>query len=370
MANEFLIFIAAGIVIMAGMLLFFGGGFQLPGTIGTGSVENTSLAGSFAVGPSGEEVRKTLDIERFNVSNLKDTKTVTIGEREVRNGLLFGSSSIKYFLSAIDSLEIDFTVVRTNSYAPLVIRLNGKVIESKLYLPGEYKVSVGNLSQENTVEISAESSSWKIWAPTLYELSNIKFVVKSFVSEAKSFEFTVSDNEYKNFKSGRVDLILDQNIGNLIADLNGKIFYSSQLKNVQTLAFNKSSLNAGKNTILLKGSENSAFSGRADIIIIYVSDAEQMVEFPFNVTQSIYNRMKTGTVSFDVISVSKQGGVGTKIISDSVQMFSQYEKAAVGSYSYDFDKSNVRVGINKLLIQSVDKAVFNVKDIDVSFGYR
>lgn len=368
--DDFLVFLAAGMFVVVAMLFVFSGiqftdSTSMPGGEFREFINTSDIIG--VVGPVGVDTVKLIDIGMINISYIKDTRTIGLGPKDIYSGLLFGSSSTRYTLPEADSLDIIFTVDRTNSYAPMQIKVNDEIVAEERFTEGEHKISVDKalLSPINTVEISVFSSSWRIWAPTMYRLSEIKFVVKSFSQKSSEFAFSL-EKEYNTFKAGKIDMVLDENIGTFIAEMNGKAVHSDIVNDYQSISFDKTAL--GKNNILLlKAGLNSKFLGRAALKINYVAEKENILVFPFNVTESDYNRFATGLVEFKVVSVSRKGGINVRIEKDTLPLMNEYDSVAEKTYTFTLKKANVRPGVNSLIIKSVDNAIFSVKGVQVVY---
>ncbi len=370
--DEFVVALV-GILAALAVLMLIAGVFQVPSDVSVPRErvsEAANLTGAFVVGPSGESAKKPFDVGRFNTSYIRTSREVTLGSKELFNGVLFGSNRISYFLEAKnpESLEIAFRVARTNSYAPLSIRVNGQKVEERTFIPGEYKIPVDkSLNESMVIEIAPLSSSWRIWAPAFYGLEDIRLIVRSYSSKISEYEFLVLETEYRDFREGIINLALDENTGSLTTEINGQIVHSGSLKDYDTIRFNRSSLKLGRNTLAMKSDLNSVFSGRANMTIEYKSDIENFLEVPFNVTRSQRDGLekRSGLVKFTVVQVSKPGGLEVKLLGDSQELFSDFAKAEERTYEFSFGRSNVLPGSNRVQIRSAAGAVFAVKDVAV-----
>lgn len=367
-----MIFLGAGLAILVVMLLLFGGGLSITQNygFGPGGGIHYNVTGAVLVGPEDVNAVSRYDID-INTSYTKGETTHEAEGKELFNGLLFGSNSLKYELDSngIEDLVISFRVTRTNNYAPLVIRVGDSIIEKKNYALGEYDVGVDKklLSDKMTVEISAESSLWRIWAPTLYGLDNIEISEKSYSYQPNEFSFFLKEDEYRTFSEGKIDLSLDESVGGLAIEMNDNPVYSDVVSNYQSIKLTKSELRLGDNTLQLKANINSRFTGKAKLIIFYKTQSEHILEMPFNITESRRNSMDRGTISFDIVDVTKSGGFSVKIMSGSEELFSEYGTAEERSYSYSFGKGNVNAGVNRVVIRSVEGATFSVYDLSVKY---
>ena len=260
-------------------------------------------------------------------------------------------------------------MVKTNSYAPLIVKVNDKLVEEKTYSLGDNEISVDESLINDTmmIQLFAVSSGWKIWAPTVYELNDINFVVKSYHQQPNEFKFSISEDEYNAFKSGRIDLQLDENIGSLIAKLNNNILFSGITDDYNSIEFDQSSLRPEENTLSIEADVNSLFVGEANLIIFYEKMHENRLEQEFNLTEGEYNTLEKGRISFDVVDVIESGGISVKITNDGEELFSEYLTAEERTYTLNFDKGDVKSGTNLLLIESIDDALFAIDDIEIIY---
>lgn len=368
--EEFVIFLIAGLVVLAALLVLFGGvaGIEPISIIpGEGVVSN--ISGAVLVGPKDVDAHKQYEMD-LNVSYIKGEEIYSLEGKELSNGLLFGSNSIKYHLEAegIDSLTVNFRVVRTNSYAPLTIKVNNKIAHEKIYYPGDCSISIGKefLSEDMVIEIGASSSGWKIWAPNVYLIDDVELRVKSYLLRTNEFKFSLLE-EYNNFEQGRVYLQLDENMGNFIAELNDRIIYSGIVSDYKTIEFNKSILKSGENSLMMEADLNSLFRGKAILTIFYKTEEISRIETAINLTEGRYNSFDRGKIEFSIVDLIKPGGVSVKIVFGDDTLYSEYRTASVGDYEFSFGKGNVKQGTNRLIIESIDDGVFLLKELRISY---
>lgn len=367
--SPFIGFLVAGLAILAILLAVFSlsefsfSTVRVPINV----TRTTNLSAAMLVGPENVDVSK-LFLQDFRISSMKDTHVYNTTSKTVFNGLLFGSDMIKYDINAnnVENLDIKFDIVKTNGYAPLIIKVNGIVVSNKVYNLGQFTVSVDSslISDYMTIEISAESSSWRIWAPTLYELANVQFVVKSIASSSDEFTFSIPQEMIDSFSGGRIDIALSENIGVLIAELNGKKLHEDTLLDAKTLKFNKSDIRLD-NTLVMSAGESSQFYGMTKILVFYTTALENTALIPFNMSATDMDALGTGEVSFDIVDVSSSGGFALKIKGNQTTRMTKYGTAEIGRYKYSFDNTSVIEGLNVISIESLDNAVFHVDDVEV-----
>ncbi|MFH0949304.1 MAG: hypothetical protein V1802_02345 [Candidatus Aenigmatarchaeota archaeon] len=365
--DEFIAFLVAGLVILAALIVITNG-VSIDTAIGAGNGGYVPLnissdtAGSQFVGMSSADRADTLKTE-FKASDLADSKKIELGNKDVYNGLLSGKSSIVYRIGGnINEMKISFSVNRTNSYAPLVIRINGKTAVEKILEPGRYEFSISEgLSDDMLVEIETMSSGIRLWAPSLYGLTDASITLFSTYQDTTDYKFSLGV-EYDTFREGNIVLRLNQSIGILNLELNGKTIYSGAVRDMQTLTLKKSDMVRDNNVLLFKPGKDTKISGNAFINIFFVKNIETELITEFRISNAQYNSMKVGIISFDVPRVKKSGGFSVRVAETT---YSDFDRAEEKSYTFYFSKQDVKEGTNSLIIKGLDDSGFYVKNIGV-----
>jgi hypothetical protein len=306
--DNFTLFLVGGIgFILVVMLIFVGldassvGGILTPDT----RTVISSTDKSFPVGPENVEAFVPYHLN-FNVSNTAGEKTYDLGNEKIFSGILFGSNSLKYHTTATspDFLRISFSVEDTNSYAPLTVKVNNKEVKKSVFTRGDYTFDVDKsfLSDEMDVEIIADSSTWKFWAPTVYELGSIKLETESFNEKSYVFNFDLAD-KFSTFKSGRMNMNLHENKGKITVTINGNKLFDDIPSDFQNIEFFKEKIVNGTNSIEMRASEGGEFVGNAVLAVKYTSTHENKVFQTFDVTNNTYNNFLGGELSFVVSDV-------------------------------------------------------------------
>ncbi|MCX6816105.1 MAG: hypothetical protein NT120_04620 [Candidatus Aenigmarchaeota archaeon] len=270
--NEFVKFLVAGLVILAVLMAIFNLYVQYSGPA---CCTNQT--------PGYIEAVKTFPVPQFSASNMIETKTTELVSRHVYSGLLFGEDKIVYDLSksALQDVKIKFKITSTNELGRLMIKVNDNLIENKVFSPGEYEIKVPSelISDRMIITIEADSSYWKIWAPTLYRITDASITFTSYFSEASQFKFYLGE-EYMNLRFAKVDVIFTENVGKLLVDLNGRNVWNSPAANLQSIVLDKANLRLGDNIIRFAGDKDSKFTGYATIVVIFVT------QYPEGINQS------------------------------------------------------------------------------------
>jgi len=369
MADDFIVFLVAGLIIIAVLIA----GFSLYNWIPSGekcceSNDIADFAGALIVGPRDILTYTPFDMGHFEANFEQGTNIYTLGDQVIKNGVLFGNNNFKYHIQSlyVEDVKIRFTVAETNNYGQLVIKVNGNVAESRNFAKGEYTINVDKalLNDDVFVEIYAESSGLRIWAPDYYELSDIRLIVSGFTQNSFAYAFSAYD-EYNMFNEGRIELNMAENAGEIVISINDMELYSGPVKTTESIKFSKDYLRYGQNYVKIFAKENAVLSGNAKMIIFHSMIHDARLEVPFSFNQTEYNKLKTGTITFDVVNIIKGGGISVKIVSNNQVTYNAYTTADAGSYDFTFEKANVRVGANLLMIDSVDGAIFAVKNVAV-----
>jgi hypothetical protein len=372
MADDFLVFLVAGLIIIAVLIAGFA---MYPFNWGAGekkccepSQDILDFQGALFVGPKDIDTYRPYELGHFTADFESGLNIYTLGNKVIKNGVLFGDTDFRYHIESlhIEEVQIKFVVRDTNNYGPLVVKVNGIVLEERAFEKGEYTINapVNILSDDMLVEIYATSSGLRLWAPTYYDLGDVRLLVKGFSQNSLAYSFTTIE-EYNTFSEGRIELQLDENVGEIVITMNDREIYSGPVTNLQTFKFSKSYLNYGQNYMAIYAKENSRFSGTAKMLIFYKTIYDTRLDVPFSLNQTEFDKLKTGRITFDILSVTRGGGLSVKIACDNRVTYNAYADLAEGNYEFTFDKSNVRLGTNYLIIGSVDKGVFAIKNVAV-----
>jgi hypothetical protein len=259
-SNEFMYFLVGGLVLIAIMMLFFGGEiYKIP--------SNNSHERVI-------EAVKTFSIPDLRTSNVIEARSSGSMDKRLYNGLLFGEDKLIYDLSktGLQDVVIRFTVTDSNGLGKLLVSVNGNLLQGTVAAPGDYEITVPAefINEHMIIEIFPESSYWRIWAPTVYDLRGASISFTSYASDASQFKFYLGE-EYLNLEFAKIDMALTTNVGNLIVDLNGRTIWSSPVANEQSITIEKSDLRLGDNIIKFRSAQGSKFAGRGVIAVIFLT---------------------------------------------------------------------------------------------------
>ncbi len=253
--DEFIVFLMIGLAILGFLVVIFN-------------------LGLFAEAPEPRfEERLVIKTARFamEASNTRAQKTHSLGTLDLHNGLLFGKSDYAFNLTSsnIEALEIQMNVKRTNSYGNLMLSANDNALVNDRLLIGEYKISV-NKSMYNghvIIEFGSESSSWRIWAPTVYEV-DAALNYETFDKRTDEFTFELG-NETDTLEYVTIDFIFNKNIGEIVLDVNGNRVFSGPTTKEFQVTVDKEFVKKGKNTVIFAAKEDSFFAGRGYVTVAY-----------------------------------------------------------------------------------------------------
>lgn len=368
--GNFEAFLVAGLMILAILIVAFN--VPLTGAVSDSETEPLfsikNIDSAIHVGPKKILQKK---IFSFNVDaeNVQETRVAELGTQSTENGLLFGKKDIEYRITGKDpnSLFIGFEVTKTNELEPLIIKINDHVVHSAVLEQGQYGFLFNeNLDKEMLITISAVSSSWRIWAPNLYELKDIKISVTDFADKQQSVPMVIEENELDTMQSARLDLNLVKAAGKLRITMNGEDIFSGIPLNAESIPLGKKHLQE-ENTLNFYALKNSDFEGTGIFVFSYLHKEEDRLETPINLTRLEFAEIREVIITFKTFAVARPGGLSIKIIHDNEVLFQDFA-VVQGDELYEFllEQNHFRKGFNTLVIESVDGATFSVADLDVS----
>jgi len=255
---DFLPVLLIAVIVFIALLIVFGGNvFEI-----TPEREHNRLSDQRIIELGGFSVYYTASEDKVgNVSG------------EISNGIF--SKEEKRIGFAVSNPEdvseafIDLKVSQTNFYGRMIILVNGKEIYSDYPPVGEKLIGIDTslLKKDNILEIKAESSGWRIWAPTIYDFSSV-ITVDYIGKKTKSFDFELSDLEFDNMVKARVVVFGNRlGPGNLNVLVNGVKVYSG----VTTVYkdFSTDALREGNNTIDFYTEPNSTYDISTSQLIVF-----------------------------------------------------------------------------------------------------
>jgi hypothetical protein len=255
--SEFVSVLIVAIVIFLALLLIFGGGVTIP-----------------VSSPNRIPEDNTIEFGSFNVFYTSSEDVTGHVSGEVSSGV-FGSQDKRVGFQVTNPEEvsnalINLKIIDSNYYGKFIVFVNGKEVYADYPTVGEMLISFDPkvLNKNNVLEIKAESSGWKIWAPTVYDFdSNV--VIDYLGRKSQSFNFTVSELGIKYLDKARVVAFGDRKgTGDLIVRINGVEVF----RGVTTVYkdFPISRLRAGNNTIDFSTEAETTYDiSSAQIILLF-----------------------------------------------------------------------------------------------------
>lgn len=377
-----------GFYLLLGESDFFGGigggpGYRFVPTVRNQTIEPeiTAPSGEFVGTKEVEDLRHiSLGLKPFKVSYITERKSfVELDSLEVQSGLLKTTDYIRAFDLTEDELQklskatLSGEVENTNNYGNFLVGLNGQTVYSSMLLPGEsFSVDVDSsfFGQQNEFVATAESSGWRIWAPTVYVLKNL--VLKSdFTGEvSQSFDFHVKAEETP-VNLGRIILKFDEisGSGSLIIRLNGETIFNGTPTQVQWIEV-QDGIVEGKNTLEMVSEKDTEFTiSSSEIIIFWKRQASEELEMVVSLSSSQYDRLP-GEIKF---KVEKVFGNPTSLVATIENPSGDRHSVAVQgileegkTITVDLPKSYAGAGRNKVIFSVTGSGGYTITDFRVS----
>lgn len=389
--DEFYMFLIIGLLTIAAMLILLVGDFGIDigyyDTYGTTTTRTTTTYhtvttsipsnAEMIVGVQNVETWRNIRLGKVNTTYSSNEIKTIAGDKYIVNGLLFGKTSIE--MSAYTDKEnfvgayIRFDVERANNYGNLIIKFNGNVIENRKFVPGSYTININSsmIGESNSIELVPTSSSWRLWAPTVYSLKNVEFVYQTHYSKMTEIPFTIYQEEANSMigKRGRITLDLGEHSGKLKILLNGNQVYYEGVSGYQSIYFDESNLKLGQNSIKFLAEDYGNFIGDASMLIYYDTLRDNDAVSDIIINQSNYNKLMNewGIISFDVTRVTNPGGLSVSITDQNGRKsILAYDTLSAKNYYFFFNSSYLSLGKNTVTIGPVDNSVFYVKDFSIN----
>ena len=164
---------------------------------------------------------------------------------------------------------LKLNVENTNLYGAMIIRINGYEVYRDYPRIGRHTITFNgrNLTSNNVLDFIAESSGWKIWAPTVYVFDS-DVSVDYIGRQTQTFSFNITNLELVNTGRARIVVFADrQGVGDIIIRVNGVEIYRG-LTNVFT-DFPVDILKEGDNIVEMSAEPNATYRVSSAQIIIF-----------------------------------------------------------------------------------------------------
>lgn len=253
---DFVPVLIAAVLMLIALLIVFGGSMLIP------------------TGPGGRATSKTIVLgQDLVVMYVEGQKNVASLQGEVSQGL-FGNTEQKTDFTVDNYKDASEGVIKlrtwnSNYYGDFIIKINDKEVYRGVPAIGEQSIIFDGsiLKANNAVEVEAESSGWKIWAPTIY-IFNADLSVNYLGKKTQSLSFDITSTEAKNINRARLLVFGARNgPGNLVAILNGREIFSGFTTVYTDFAIDN--LKAGNNTLDLSTEKNTIYNISSVQIVLF-----------------------------------------------------------------------------------------------------
>jgi len=234
-----------------------------------------AFGGGFISQPGELRASRTIFLgQDFTITYSAGEKSVASLGGEVSRGVFSGIGDKTIDFQVPNTADISECVIKlkiwnTNHYGNLIISINGKEIYRGFPNIGEKTISFGKdiLEGSNTLEVEAENSGWRFWAPTVY-IFDMNVNVNYLGRKTRSFTFDISENELTNTNRARLLIFgTREGRGNLNVRLNGVEIYSG-LTTVYT-DFAVDALEIGNNTLDLSTEPDTTYNISSAQIVLF-----------------------------------------------------------------------------------------------------
>lgn len=254
---DFVPVLIAAVLMLIVLLIAFGGSMLIP------------------TGPGGSKASsKTIVLgQDLVVMYVEGQKNVASLKGEVSQGL-FGNTeqniafTVDNYKDASEGV-IKLRIWNSNYYGAFIIKVNDKEVYRGVPAIGEQSIVFDGsiLKANNTIEVEAESSGWKVWAPTIY-IFNADLSVNYLGRKTQSLGFDLTTAEAKNVNRARLLIFGARNgPGNLIARINGREIFSGFTTVYTDFAIDN--LKAGNNTLDLSTEKNTIYNLSSVQIVLF-----------------------------------------------------------------------------------------------------
>lgn len=247
--DELYAFLFAGLFIILLLFVFFGGA-------------HVDVDGSYNSSGGAISEGNDLDWKEIELGDLISEECTVHSTQlldssfSVQNGVLFGSTDYertfgldREMVENQNNATLSFEIDDTNNYGELSLSLGNETFFYQNALRGEHLVELPKLSEENILRVSTKSSSWRIWAPSKYQISNLTLDVSYSSKEVPFVEFDLPYYVYNSFYRGelRFDSVTSADISVI---LNGfEVYTSSNCYGDTTVTLARSDVVPEENTI-------------------------------------------------------------------------------------------------------------------------
>ncbi|GEM_PF-2763913 len=309
-----------------------------------------------------------------------------INRTEIKRGIFSNEPQYIEFdltkdqLDKMTSMEMDFYVHDTNHLDEMYIVLNDEEIYSGYPDGGRsysFDINQSLLEQNNMMEISAGSSGWRFWAPTVYILEDFRIKADILERKDRTFSFSLDRDQADNFLMGR--LVLDPREFDaqspLVIQANGRDVYRQTSavpdRRSMWIDFEDIPMYEGENTLTLFTEVDSLYSfNSAKMVYFWETEDIRRPIKTIEVSSVDYNRLP-GEISFHIdriegtpeylhMDITTAEGEKNRVL---IQEVLKEGKTVVVS----LEEEDVAIGENKLEFVVVGEGGFYLSDFNVAF---
>ncbi|MFH1473288.1 MAG: hypothetical protein ABIE55_00160 [Candidatus Aenigmatarchaeota archaeon] len=254
---DFIPVLIAAILGLIVMMLVFSGGFDFSAT-----------------GRNISQSSRSIELgEDFSISYSVGENTVSEFGGEISNGLFSYSEQRSEFdienIGDITEGTINLNTQKSNYYGNLMVYINGEEIYRGAPSIGDKGISFDSsiLKSSNSINIIAETSGWKIWAPTIY-IFDADVSVSYESRKSQTIEFDMTPSEINSLNRARL-LVFGRRTGNenLEVRVNGVEIYTGIIPVFIDFATDR--LQEGTNTIDLSAGPNTNYNITSSRIVLF-----------------------------------------------------------------------------------------------------
>ena len=248
--SDFIPILVAAMVLMVVLMIVFGG-MITPSKITSSTVFST---------------------EDFLISSSTTENQVTRVNGTVEKGIISGADKeISFSLTDTDVSTgiMKLRVDNTNLYGALFISLNGNVIYNDFARIGNHTFMFDGdiLKGNNVLQIKADSSGWKFWAPTVY-IFDLNLSADYIGRRNEYFYFDVPRLDLASAKYAKLIIDVKNRRGNdmIVLINNNEVFKGTTDTKTD---FSVDILNAGRNKVEFFTEVNSNYNVSSAQIVLY-----------------------------------------------------------------------------------------------------
>ncbi|NOZ81802.1 MAG: hypothetical protein GXO63_01495 [Candidatus Micrarchaeota archaeon] len=313
--------------------------------------------------PTGE-VKHIKLAEKFEIGSTEKKILLSAGNLTVKNGF-FASKDEKFFFKAdpenMNTSLLEIEVIDTNLYGALIFRLNGKDVLSRNLAKGRYVFNVNSseMGKENTLEIKAGHSGWRIWAPTMY-IFNFNL---SGVYPSKEKVFFVNVTNIKNINGARLAFSVSGS-GNLTVSVNGEDVFGGEPGRYRIIDFDPSLL---KDNNTISFSTDGKYTVLNPELIIFYTPPSKPAVYWYYLSEEDYDKLRFRNASMR-FTIEKISG---DVRSVSIKVMSSGKTHVIliqgiiregGRYSVTLTRNELSPGNNTIVIVAEGGSV-RIKDV-------